>query len=165
MIGDDARRAAVEDDERLQLRRLAERVHDFVEQLFHGRPLLQLAAVLPLQRFGEMVHHVGIALGVVEVVVGVPGANRRSVGFLRLVQVGVSAAENVRPRLEQADRFDVAHVHRPRRLRRLVQSRDVLLEQLDTLAIAALGRREPKPLRVVAEHRVGLHQALVELVR
>src|SRR6266404_3631967 len=161
VIGEDAGRAAVEDDERLQRRRGDKRARDLIEERREDLSLGERLRVLALEGAHAVTDHVGVALRVVEEVVGLPRPQAVAAELVA-VELGVGVAEEVAPRHEEPQQLHVALRDRLRGAERRLEAADVLVQKSHALAVAALRRRKPQPPLVIAEHEIRLHEVGIE---
>ena len=149
----------------LSVAALPSAIDRFVEQLRQHRLGGERLVIFALDRLHHVVHHVRVALRVVEIVVNVPAMDRAAVVFARAIQIGVRVAEHVAPCLDEADQFDVALVEFARGLGIGVQAGDVEVQMAHAVAILGLRRRQYPLLRVVAEVGIRDHQVRIVFVR
>ena len=91
--------------------------------------------------------------------------NRAAVVLGAAVQVRMRIAQQVGPRLDEADQLDGAGVELARRRRRAMQPGDVHLQVADAVVVLAFGRRQHPLLGVVAKIGVGDHEVRIVLIR
>jgi len=134
VVGNEAVGPAVEHDHGLSTAAWPSANRHFVQQGRHvGRPA-NSCSYSRANGVGQVMDHVGHALGVVEV------GRRPGTSPADPDRAPVRVAEQVAPRLEEPDEFDVPLVNRPGLHRRRAQPVDVGLELAHGLAELALRR-------------------------